>query len=239
VSFEQRGHAYRFDWGLEGLRTLAHEATVVVIVDVLRFTTAVDVATRRGAEVVPARWLPQSVPAQVLSPTWLSDVAPGTRLTIASPNGATLSLEAAELDSPVVLAGCLCNASTTAAAARQLAGRRGAIAVIAAGERWDSTDGSVQPLRPNVEDLLGAGAVLAALDPAASLSSPGCSPEAAAARAAFVAARPRLHEALLQSGSGRELAARGFENDIAIAAALDASITVPVLRDGAFVALSG
>ncbi|MEO5901809.1 MAG: 2-phosphosulfolactate phosphatase, partial [Ilumatobacteraceae bacterium] len=107
------------------------------------------------------------------------------------------------------------------------------IALIAAGERWHGTTG---PLRAAVEDLLGAGAILAALDPAASISSPGCSPEAAAARAAFVAARPRLYESLAACASGRELIQRGWSDDVATAAALDVTTAVPLLTAEGFVA---
>jgi 2-phosphosulfolactate phosphatase len=37
--------------------------------------------------------------------------------------------------------------------------------------------------------------------------------------------------------SGRELIEQGFAEDVAIAAELDSSTAVPVLRDGAFTAL--
>jgi 2-phosphosulfolactate phosphatase len=103
--------------------------------------------------------------------------------------------------------------------------------VVAAGEQPEQGG-----WRAAVEDLLGAGAVLTALDPAASISAPGCSPEAAAARAAFVAARPRLAEALTGCESGRGLAARGLGDDVSAAAQLDVSTAVPVLREGVFVA---
>jgi 2-phosphosulfolactate phosphatase len=43
----------RFDWGPMGLRSIAPEVDVVVIVDVLSFTTCVDIALGRGAEVFP------------------------------------------------------------------------------------------------------------------------------------------------------------------------------------------
>jgi 2-phosphosulfolactate phosphatase len=248
----QEDAAYRFDWGPNGLRALAGRCDVVVVVDVLSFTTAVDVAVARGCSLLPYRWhdgagafaadrgaelaverdaLDAHHPWS-LSPASLRSLAPGTRLVLPSPNGSALAFAAREAGARHVLAGCLRNASAVAAAARRLDGGRG-IAVLAAGERWHGDTG---PLRVAVEDLLGAGAVLAALDPSGSLSPPRCSPEAGAARAAFVAARPLLHDALAGSTSGRELIARGFADDVALAAELDASTTAPVLEDDAFVA---
>lgn len=246
----QSGHTYRFDWGIEGLEALAPRSAVVVVVDVLRFTTAVCCALEGGSIVLPFRWGAESAPEFArhhgavlagrrehgepsLSPTDLLTLAAGTRLVLPSPNGSTISCRAIELGAPHVLAGCLRNASATARAAHALALAEGGgtISVIAAGERWGSVDG---PLRPAVEDMLGAGAVLAALDPSAAVSAPSCSPEAAAARAAFVAARPRLYESLCGSASGRELLARGWEDDIANSAAHDVSTTVCRLEGAEF-----
>jgi 2-phosphosulfolactate phosphatase len=113
-----------------------------------------------------------------------------------------------------------------------LAAGRGSIAVIAAGERWYTNTG---PLRPSAEDLLGAGAVLHALDPSAAVRQPCCSPEAAAARAAFASARYRLVEHIARTASGRELLAQGWADDVGMAAAHDVSDVAPILRDGAFV----
>ena len=78
--------------------------------------------------------------------------------------------------------------------------------------------------------------MLAALDPSAAISAPRCSPEAAAARAAFVAARPLLVEQLLASVSGRELVARGWDDDVHTCAALDVTDLAAQLVDGEFVA---
>lgn len=97
------------------------------------------------------------------------------------------------------------------------------IAFVAAGERWP-TQGS--PLRPAVEDMLGAGAMLAALDPSGAAGAPRCSPEAAVARAAFVHARPLLYDTLRNTTSGRELIGRDCDDDVATAAAHDVSTTV-------------
>ena len=95
--------------------------------------------------------------------------------------------------------------------------------VVPAGERW----GDEGTLRPALEDWLGAGAVLARL--------PGRrSPEAEAAALAFASMRPRLADVLLACASGDELARAGFAEDVAWAAALDASGAAPRLRGGAY-----
>jgi len=250
---DQDGYAYRFSWGEEGLRALAPGASVVVIVDVLRFTTAVTVAVERGAEVLPFPWQREDLTAYAaehgavaatgredgvseaqpwsLSPHRLQAIPAGTRLVLPSPNGSALSFGAAEAGATVVLAACLRNATAVAGAARDQAGGHGSVAVIAAGERWPN--GS---LRPAVEDLLGAAAVLTALDPSASVSAPACSPEALAARAAFNAMRPRLHEHVCACSSGRELVERDRRADVDLATMCDVSHTVPVLWGDAFVA---
>ncbi|MCX6462783.1 MAG: hypothetical protein NTW05_04185, partial [Pseudonocardiales bacterium] len=51
----QRGHRVRLEWGRAGAALLAAECAAVVVVDVLSFCTAVDVAVGRGAEVLPQR----------------------------------------------------------------------------------------------------------------------------------------------------------------------------------------
>ena len=52
----QAGHAVRFGWGARGLAAVGPGAAAIVIVDVLSFATATDVAVSRGIEVVPCRW---------------------------------------------------------------------------------------------------------------------------------------------------------------------------------------
>src|SRR5580765_8914923 len=52
---DQSQYTVRFEWGLTGLRATAADA-VVVIVDILTFTTAVSVACGRGAVVFPCEW---------------------------------------------------------------------------------------------------------------------------------------------------------------------------------------
>jgi 2-phosphosulfolactate phosphatase len=102
------------------------------------------------------------------------------------------------------------------------------VALICAGERWPAGT-----LRPAVEDLWGAGAL-------ADLLLQGewrnVAPEAGAAAAAFRAVQGDVRDALRASASGRELIEAGYPGDVDVAAELDTSTSVPVLRDGAFVA---
>lgn len=91
--------------------------------------------------------------------------------------------------------------------------------MIAAGEQWP--DGS---LRPALEDMVGAGAILDALG-----GQP--SPEALAAIAVARATTPEL---LGECASSRELVALGYATDVAIATAVNASFVAPRLDAGAF-----
>jgi 2-phosphosulfolactate phosphatase len=234
--FDQQEFDIRCEWGGRGVAALAPVSDVVVIVDVLSFSTSVEVAVARGATVYPYRWRDEralefaaSIEGELaaprrtagtisLSPASLMQVQPGTRIVLPSPNGATLSLLAG---STPVLAGCLRNAEAVARAA----GRYGShIAVIPAGERWRD-DGS---LRPSFEDLVGAGAIIRHL-------AGNRSPEAWSAVSAFEGAHSQLEQHLRQCSSGKELIERGFAGDVRLASQLDVSDAVPVLRDRAFV----
>jgi 2-phosphosulfolactate phosphatase len=240
--FDQAAHRVRFDWGHEGLAALAPQCEVVVVVDVFRFTTCVDVAVGRGAVLYPYSWYDGTeveyaaergatvavkrdpAPGQwTLSPAGLSSLPPGTALVLPSPNGSALCFGARVAGARRVIAGCLRNASAVAGV---LVDVHGPIGVVAAGERWGSPTG---PLRAAFEDLVGAGAVLAALGATADLS-----PEAHAARAAFTDASHDLAGRLAACGGGRELLARGWDDDLPVATALDVSTVVPELVDDRF-----
>ena len=238
----QTGFDARFEWGVEGMLRFAPRASVVVIVDVLSFSTCVDVAVARGATVFPYRWRDGSAAAFArekgaalavsrgettaehpysLSPVSLEQLPTGTRLVLPSPNGSTLAFLAAD-SGATVIAGCLRNASAVAAAARSLGQ---AITVIAAGERWGGDGAS---LRPAVEDMVGAGAIFAAFRP----TTP--SPEAIAAIAVYAAAVAALPPFIAACSSGRELIQSGYGADVEIATHHDTSEVVPILRDSAF-----
>ena len=124
-----------------------------------------------------------------------------------------------------------CSLRNVAAVAHWLRGRAGTpedpVSVIAAGERWP--DGS---LRPALEDLLGAGALLSAL---AQEGNHLLSPEAEAAVATY-RGTGSVPYAVRGCASGLELVDRGFSDDVEMASELSVSAAVPVLTDGAFVA---
>ena len=227
---------------------LAPAADVLVIVDVLSFTTSVSVAMEQGAQVFPypfgddrAEAYAESLNASLAmtrgqtsntrpysqSPLSLTTLPGDARLVLPSPNGSALAFLAADSGTQV-LAGCLRNADATASYAARHGSR---IAVIPAGERWGSSNGA---FRVAVEDWLGAGAILEALHrywPTATVS-----PEAAAAIAAFNAARWDLPAQIAACASGRELREAGYAEDVSYAAALDVAACAAVLNKGAFVA---
>jgi 2-phosphosulfolactate phosphatase len=99
-------------------------------------------------------------------------------------------------------------------------GGRFSVAVVAAGEsRPDGTD------RWAVEDLLAAGAVIDALT---DVGIDHCSPEAAAASAAFVGLRQAIKHLVSASESGQALAAAGRKDAVLAASRLDVSTEVAV-----------
>ena len=251
----QDDYAIRFEWGAVGARHLANLGDVVIVVDVLSFSTTVSVAMDRGMRVFPtgeASQLPlPEAPVAVrredmdaahpysLSPAALRSAPAVPVLVLPSPNGSALARDMVGRGA-VVLAGCPRNAQATAVAAKRAArgtdpaGQRrrpeNAVLVVAAGERWP--DGS---LRPAVEDLWGAGAIIDALL-RSGVPETSCSPEALAALAAW-RALPDLDTALLSSASGRELVQRGYVDDVRVAAEVDTSALAALYGDGSFAPL--
>jgi 2-phosphosulfolactate phosphatase len=143
-------------------------------------------------------------------------------LVLPSPNGASICSTAASTGVPVVAA-CLRNAP---AVARWLHSQghgtpTSAVGVVAAGELWP--DGT---LRPCVEDLLGAAAVL---DGLSMLGAP-LSVESAVTLAALASVR-NVPAAVRRGVSGQELIQRGFADDVRLAVQSGASHTVPVMTD--------
>ena len=228
------------------MEALADEADVAVVVDVLSFATSVTVALEIGATVLPYPWRDDSAVAFAqrhgavlavgrsqtgtgrvsLSPAEMRAHAPsGGAVVLPSPNGSTIAHRLASGTTTCVAACATRRPWRTGWTADSRTRPR--VAVVAAGERWPDDS-----LRPAVEDLWGAGAVLSAL---AAGGRPGFSPEARAARATYEAIGTDLAAALHDCAGGQELDALGFGADVDVAAAVGASSVVPVLRDGVFV----
>ena len=56
MKFQQANYDIRCEWGIQGVLELSRTSDVVIIVDVLSFSTCVDIATDRDATVFPYLW---------------------------------------------------------------------------------------------------------------------------------------------------------------------------------------
>lgn len=218
----------QLEWGEHAITQTWAE--VYVLVDVLSFSTCVDIALGCGAAILPFRFKDQRAAAYArehqallaagrgeagfsLSPASLQSLPAGTRLVLPSPNGATLSLLTGET---VTVCACLRNARAVAEWIQKQGYER--VQLVPAGERWPN--GS---LRPALEDWLGAGAVLSHL-------TGDFNPDAEVARHAFHAQRDQLNRLIQNCPSGQELMQRGFAQDVQLALERDTSQIVPVLQ---------
>ena len=211
--FDQSTYQVRLDWGTAGLARLA-SADVVVVVDVLRFSSTVIDATAAGTEVVLAE-----------AEAW-------------SRNGAAVAAAAAP--DATVLVGGIRNASAVARVVQAIQERRQArtsVAIIAAGEV--DAEGT---LRFAVEDQLGAGAIILALSdrgidhtaPDAAVAAEGFRALRGALRHMIGASGSGRELAAGVAATARIEASGLVPTAVADAAALDAVDVVPVLRDGVF-----
>jgi 2-phosphosulfolactate phosphatase len=247
--YRQSRSAVRFEWGLTGAIAVAEGASVAVVIDVLSFTTTVSVAIDSGIEVFPYRFRDATAAAFAasrgavlavgrreagatgvsLSPLSIRQAPPdgplhrAGRLVLPSPNGSAIARQLS--GSVPVVAACLRNADAVARWIRRTA-RPGPVAIVAAGERWPG-----DLLRPSVEDMWGAGAVISAL---VESGMTDLSPEAGATVATFAAVADSLGAALAECASGRELAEDGFGAEIPVAAELNVSREVPLLVGESF-----
>lgn len=232
--YHQSEFDIRCEWGQNAVLELAPLSDVVIVIDVLSFSTSVEIATNQGAIVFPYRWkdesvyvYAESVGAEVadhsnkrgwkLAPSSLLNLPRGVRLVLPSPNGSTLSLSTG---GTATIAGCIRNCEAVAAHAMK---RGRIISLIMAGERWED-----DTLRPCFEDLVGAGSIIRHLRGKRS-------PESIAAVAAFENASGDLHALLRQCSSGKEKIEKREADDIRLAAEINISECVPLLTEGAYV----
>ena len=108
TAFDQRSAQCRCEWGVNGLGELAI-ADVIIVVDVLSFSTCVDIAVGRNVAIIPYAWKDASAKAFArehgaelagrrgedrfsLSPASFLEAPAGLRCVLPSPNGAALTL---------------------------------------------------------------------------------------------------------------------------------------------------
>ncbi|WP_241032135.1 2-phosphosulfolactate phosphatase [Rhodococcus pseudokoreensis] len=161
-----------------------------------------------------------------LSPNTIRRTTAPRRLVFPSPNGSSICFELGA-EAGVCVGASLRNATAVAGWIARHYPPTTVVAVIAAGEKWPGGE-----LRPAIEDLWGAGAVMSALTAAGWDAE--ASPEARMAIAACRAVADTLPQSLAACASGRELRAAGYPEDVAIAAEVDRSTAVPVLEDRVF-----
>lgn len=236
------------EWSPVGARLAAERGDVVVVVDVLSFSTTLSIATDRdftclvysGAEIsefggpaeagriLNARPLSkrrQVLPGQIsLSPHSLLSAEPGQRVLFTSLNGAAAAAAAAS--APALLVGGLRNATATAAEITRLlrGGTARRVTIVACGEQWSSVQaGTAVGLRPSLEDWSGAGLI------ASHLAAAGFELSAEALGASRSWAGP---EALAACVSARELVEAGFSDDVNLALEVDVSPTAVMRIEG-------
>jgi 2-phosphosulfolactate phosphatase len=225
----QLKYKIKFDWGLNGLYNLTENSDVIVIVDILSFSTCVDIALENGGIIFPFDEINGNINDYAsahsaliaeknrntdsisLSPHSMSRIKQGQKVVLPSPNGSVLSLRC---DCDKVICGCLRNAGSVSA---YLNSENSGIGVVAAGEKWN--DGS---LRPCVEDYLGAGSIISKL-------AGTKSPEAMLAELTYRNIREPVIDIIKSSCSGFELIERGFEYDVELACHENISGMVPLL----------
>ena len=239
--FNQAPFQCRMDWGLRGTYEAADRGDIVIIVDVLSFSSTVVSAVHFGTTIYPfpmegdVSEFGKSVDAEILferkeakelgkpslSPVSFNETYKGNKFVLSSLNGATCARISQKV--PALLIGSLLNASAVAKVAEQLQKKNGAsITVIACGEKWDNKRENGAMLRPCIEDYLGAGAILSELNGTKS-------PEAKVCVSAFENSQKELNELIWGSSSGRELREKGFAEDVTHSSQLNAFREVPTL----------
>jgi 2-phosphosulfolactate phosphatase len=240
--FDQSPFQCRMDWSTRGVEGASKRGDIIIVIDVLRFSSAIVNAVHNrttiypfprtgdiveygklvGAEVyILESYVAKKMGLPSLSVTSYNESHKGKRYVLSSINGATCTKAATE--KCVILIGCLLNITAVANAANKLRKETGAnITVIACGERWNSPSDEYKELRPGIEDYLVAGAILKKLEGTKS-------PEAKVCISAYKGSRPEMIELIMDSGSSRELLYIDFADDVKFSCQLDVFKDVPIL----------
>lgn len=239
----------KLDWGVEGVRYALKDHDIVVIVDTLRFSTAVTTAVANGFTIHPVgdrakgATLAASLGAEMsgrpgqarytISPRSFLDAGPADnhRVVLFSPNGAACAELAGDEDT--VFIGCFLNAPAVGRVVSGIArGHDRNVTIIAAGEQRATDTGervvydrkAAYPVFA-IEDYLASGAIISSVDIDKSA-------EACLCQLAYESARDRVRELLFGSFSGRYLVENGLGDDILHAVRHDLYDIVPVVRQG-------
>lgn len=243
------------DWGIEGLRYALKNKNIVVIVDTLRFSSAVVTAVAEGFTVYPTSdkkkgtKLAASIGAEMsgkpgearysLSPLSYLNASnhDNKKVVLSSPNGAACAELVREND--VAYVGCLLNAEAVAEHVTNIARKtKHHVTMIAAGEQKaiDTGERIVYVKKKArrvfaVEDYLGSGAII-------SYTMLLKSTEADVCELTFKTSRSKIEGLLLGSFSGKYLVQNNLEHDVKHAAQLNRYDVVPVVRKGKIERLS-
>jgi len=242
------------DWMADGLRFALRAGRIVVVADILRFSSAVTTAVANGFTVYPVADQKKVTPLArrirglaagrsgdarfSLSPFGYLDAGDirNKKVVLWSPNGAACASLVKKGHRAYI--GCLLNARALGRHLTLIAKKTGcAVTLVAAGEQQAFANGEriLYDLKSArrvfaVEDYLGCGAIL-------SYVRLPKSPEAAVCERAFRASRRRLRQLMLDSFSGRFLQDRKLTRDVVWAAQLNKYDVVPVIRGGRIVAV--
>ena len=237
------------DWAKEGLAYARQKGDIVVIVDVLRFSSAVVTAVAHGFSIYPVpdrasgEELAQRVdaclagrsdsPGISISPVSFMNVPvnQNRKVILPSPNGATCSSMIKDRDSALV--GCFLNAQAVGEMISSLAFSSGrSVTVIACGEQRSVATGERVVYVPEeahrvfaIEDYLGAGAII-------SSTSLQRSAEAEICGRSFSAAEKDLPQLVRESFSGRYLIEHNMRADIEHAVQVSNYNVVPSIHGG-------
>ena len=244
----------KFDWGIDGVRFALKNEDITVVVDALRFSTAVTTAVAHGFTIHPVgdreagSALARSIGAEMsgkpgearftISPRSYLAAPPGgnRQVVLYSPNGAACAALAGESDT--VYIGCFLNAQALGMVlARKAIQKRRDVTVVAAGEQRAIETGerivydkkAAYPVFA-IEDYLASGAII-------SQTVMEKNAEAQLCGLTYECACEQIAEFLTSSFSGRYLRENGLKDDIEHAVQMNIYDTVPVVRHGKITAL--
>lgn len=233
------------EWGIPGVDRAVARGDVIVIIDVLRFTSAATTAINNGFVVIPARDAAEAElklrgsPKSRLNGSGLSVLSPQSfmgkqpcEVILHSPHGATLSCHAAGVD--YAFLGSLLNTTSVSNMIKNAASASGRdITIICSGERG-SDRAAIMPEFERVldvgngifcfEDYVAAGAIGSKIDAEKSSAL-------LLAEKAFIEYAGNLPDLFPKTASGQYLVAQGFAEDVQFCASVDIyQVTPKILK---------